>query len=181
MSARTSATRYARALLDVAIKEGDPQQAERDLALFAGLLAEHKDLREVLTNPVVGASAKRAVTGALVTRLGFTGPVAKLLLMLADRDRVGLLPMLLTVYRDRLLDHQKVVRADVTTATPLSDDRAAQLRAHLSAVTGRTVTMTTHVDPSLIGGVIARIGSTVYDGSIATQLSKMRDTFLEQH
>ena len=73
-----------------------------------------------------------------------------------------------------------MVRAEVTSAAPLPQDRAAQLQERLAAVTGRRVTMTTKVDPALIGGVVARIGSTVYDGSIATQLASMKQRLLEQ-
>jgi F-type H+-transporting ATPase subunit delta len=67
------------------------------------------------------------------------------------------------------------VRAEVTTAVPLSQDRAAQLEKRLAEMTGRRVTMTAKVDPSLIGGVVTRIGSTVYDGSVTTQLQKVKE------
>jgi len=73
-----------------------------------------------------------------------------------------------------------VVRAEITTATPLSADRAAQLRQRLAAATGRAVTMTTKVDASIIGGVITRIGRTVYDGSVAAQLAKFKDRLAER-
>src|SRR5918912_530345 len=82
---------------------------------------------------------------------------------------------LLDVYRERLMEHQQVVRAEVTTAAPLSADRATQLQKKLADITGRKVDMTTTVDPAIIGGVVTRIGSTVYDGSIATQLAKLKE------
>jgi len=85
------------------------------------------------------------------------------------------MPELLDVYRERLMEHQQVVRAEVTTAAPLSADRVAQLQKKLADITGRKVDMTTTVDPSIIGGVVTRIGSTVYDGSIASQLAKLRE------
>jgi F-type H+-transporting ATPase subunit delta len=106
--------------------------------------------------------------------------VAKLLVLLADRDRLGLLPDLLDVYRERLMDYRQVVRAEVTTAVPLSQDRAAQLEQRLAELTGRRVTMTAKVDPSLIGGIVTRIGSTVYDGSVATHLETMKQRLMEQ-
>ena len=73
------------------------------------------------------------------------------------------------------MEHQHVVRAEVTTAAPLTPDRTAQLQKQLADITGRTVTMTTNVDPSIIGGVVTRIGSTVYDGSVATQLATLKE------
>ena len=175
MSMRSSATRYARALLDVAIKESDPGVAEQELATFLDLVRRHPDLERVLANPVVPAADKRAVVQQIVERLQLKTPSAKLLSLLAARGRLPLLPDLLDVYRERLLEHQRVVRAEITTATPLSADRAAQLQQRLASATGRAVTMTTKVDASIIGGVITRIGSTVYDGSVAAQLAKFKD------
>ena len=174
MPSRVSAARYARALFDVALKESDPAQMERDLAGFAALLSSHAELNVALTSPGVPVSGKRALTEAIAARLNLASPVRKLLALLADRDRLSLVPDLLALYRDRLLDYQQIVRAEVTTAMALSDDRAEQIRARLAQVTGRHVDVTTSVDPSIIGGMVARIGSTVYDGSVATQLSKIR-------
>ena len=174
MSIRASAARYAKALLDVAIAESNPEQAERELAWFAGLTREHADLERVLLNPVVPAARKRAVVQELVTRASVSAPVSKLLLLLADRDRLALVPDLLDVYRERLREHRQVLNAEVTTATPLTPERAEALRQRLAAMTGRTVTLTTAVDPALIGGAVTRIGSTVYDGSVARQLDAIR-------
>jgi F-type H+-transporting ATPase subunit delta len=175
MPSRASATRYARALFDVALKEADPVQIERDLSSFAQLAAGNAELHNALTNPAIPATAKHQIVDALAQRLNMAAPARKLLLLLADRDRLALMPALLEVYRERLMEHQQVVRAEVTTAAPLSEDRAAQLQKKLADITGRKIDMTTTVDPSIIGGVVTRIGSTVYDGSIATQLAKLKE------
>jgi F-type H+-transporting ATPase subunit delta len=180
MTTRGSAARYARALLDVAVEESMAERAEQDLAAFADLVAQHAELKRALTHPTVPAARKRALTGEIATRLATVGPVAKLLLMLADRDRLALLPDLLALYRDRLMEHQNVVQAEVTTAEPLPPDQAAHLRERLARATGRTVTLTARVDPSIIGGVVTRIGSVVYDGSVAAQLTKMRERLERQ-
>jgi F-type H+-transporting ATPase subunit delta len=95
--------------------------------------------------------------------------------MLADRDRLGLIPELAEVYRERLMEHRQVINAELTTAVALTPDRVAQFEKRIAAATGRRVTMTASVDPALIGGAVARVGSIVYDGSIATQLAKMRE------
>lgn len=175
MPSRASAARYARALFDVALKESDPVQIERELAAFAGLMSSNAELHSALTNPAVPASAKRHIAEALGTRLNAAPPVRKLLALLADRDRLGIVPDLLAIYRERLMEHQQVVRAEVTTAAPLTAERVAQIEQKLAALTGRKVNMTTSVDPAIIGGVVTRIGSTVYDGSIATQLAKLKE------
>ena len=180
MPSRAAAARYARALFDVALKESDPVRVERDLGAFAGLLSSNAELHGALTNPAVQVSAKRHIVDALASRLDAVPPVRKLLLLLADRDRLGIVPDLVAVYRERLMEHQQVVRAEVTTASPLSPDRVTQIEQTLASLTGRKVEMKTNVDPAIIGGIVTRIGSTVYDGSIATQLTKLRGRLSER-
>ena len=179
MSMRSSAARYAKALLDVAIKESDPDRAEQELAAFVELVQQHPDLQRALANPVVSAADKRAVVQQILDRLQPTSPAGKLVLLLASRGRLALLPDLLEVYRERLREHRNILRAEVTTAVALPPERVAQLQQRLAAATGRVVTMTTKVDASIIGGVVTKIGSTVFDGSVATQLAKVKDR-LEQ-
>lgn len=175
-----AATRYARALLDVSIKEGDPIGAERELTAFVELLTAHPSLERVLLNPAVPALKKQAVVAELTKRGGASPVVTKLLLLLAGRDRLALLSDLLNAYRARLLDYQQIVRAEVTTAVTLPDDRVGAIARGLAEVTGKKVTVATRVDPEIIGGVVTRIGSTIYDGSISTQLRRMKEKFVER-
>jgi len=180
MTNKTAATRYARALLDVGVQERANLEAiEQELAAFVDLLAHHPTLAKVLLNPAVPVPRKRAAVGELTKAAGTAPTVSKLLALLAERDRLVLLPDLLAAYRDRLLDYRKVVRAEVTTATPLAADRARAIEASLARMTGRTVILDTKIDPSIIGGVVARIGSTVYDGSITRQLQKLKENLVE--
>jgi F-type H+-transporting ATPase subunit delta len=177
---KTAATRYARALLDVAVKEkADLELIERELSQFADLFKQYPLLEKVLLNPAVPVPRKRAAVGDLLAQAKFTPIVSKLLALLADRDRLVLVPDLLSAYRDRLLDHRGVVRAEVTTVSALDPRRAAAIQSGLAALTGRTVTLTTKIDPSIIGGLVARIGSTVYDGSVTRQLEKMKERLVE--
>lgn len=178
MTTRTAATRYARALFDVALKEGaDVQQVGRDLSAFATLVGEHEQLSRVFSNPAVPAPKKRGIVEDLLARAGTVPPtLRRLLLLLADRDRLALLPQLASAYRIRLLDHAQVVRAEVTTAMALPADRLAALTAGLARATGRDVQIENRVDPGIIGGAITRIGSTVYDGSLTRQLQKMKES-----
>ena len=180
MSMRASAARYARALLDITIKESDPIAAEKDLAAFVDLVQRHPDLQRALANPVVSATAKRAVVQQLLERTQPTAPAGKLLLLLASRGRIELVPDVLAVYREQLMDHRKVIQAEVTTAAPLAPERVSELQQRLAKITGRTVSMTTKVDEAIIGGIVTRIGGTVYDGSVATQLAKVRDRLSER-
>jgi F-type H+-transporting ATPase subunit delta len=176
MTSRTAAARYARALLDVATKEtADLDRVANDLGQFGGFLKSQPTLERLLLNPAVPAPRKRAAVEQLTRLTGFTPVVSKLLILLADRDRLALLGEISAMYHELLADRQNVVRAEVTSAEPLPRDRADAIEKKLAAVTGKRVAMTTTVDKDIIGGVVARVGSTVYDASIATQLRKIRE------
>jgi F-type H+-transporting ATPase subunit delta len=180
MTKKSAATRYARALFDVAVKEkADLERIERDLAAFASLLSGHPPLEIVLLNPAVPAPRKRAAVVELTGRLATAPSLAKLLALLAERDRLVLVPDVLAAYRQRLLDHRNIVRAEVTTAVPLAPGRMQEIERGLARLTGRSVTLSTKVDPSILGGVIARVGSTVYDGSVTTRLEKLKQRLAE--
>ncbi len=181
MSNRASAMRYARALFDVAVSESDPVKIEQELAAISGLVESHAELRNVFESPGIPPAAKKAVVQSLVERGQFVPPVAKLLAMLAARDRLVLLPDVLDAFRAQLREQQRVLQAEVTTAMPLSPEQHDTLQRRLSAATARQVTITAKVDSALIGGVVAQIGSTVYDGSLATQLVKLKERLAEQH
>lgn len=169
------ASRCARALLDVAGTDGNPERIDEELSAFVDLVARTPDLQKALTNPAVPVSAKRGILEQLLPRLTLSPPLAKLLLLLADRDDLAILGDLAAAYRERLMELRQIVRAEVVTAAPLPPDRVAQFERRLAAATGRRVTMTARVDPALIGGAVTRVGSIVYDGSVATQLAKIRD------
>lgn len=179
MNTRASADRYARALLDVVAKEGNPEQVQQELATFAELFSHH-ELSEVLQSPAVPPTAKRNIVDALIARTKPSTPLANLLRMLADRNRLTLVPQIAKVYDERLMELRQVVQVEVTTAMPLAPNRAADFEQRLSKATGRRVKMTTAVDPTLIGGAVARIGTIVYDGSVANQLARMRERLEQQ-
>jgi F-type H+-transporting ATPase subunit delta len=179
MSLRTSATRYAKALLDVAAKESDPAQVERDLGVLVRAMRDHDELRRALANRATPAAVRVNVMRALAERASVQPPVAKLVAILAERGRLDLLPDLLDVYRERLLAHNNVMRGSVTTATPLAPENVEALARSLGTLTGKEVRLEVAVDPALIGGVVARLGSTVYDGSIRTQLEKLKQVLVE--
>lgn len=176
MTSRAAASRYARALFDVAKKEADVQRVGRELSAFAALVAGNEMLARTLANPAIPAPRKRGVVEQLLARAGQLSPViSKLLLLLAERDRLALLPDLASAYETRLMESAQVVRAEITTAVALPADRAAVLQQGLARATGRQVQIETRVDPSIIGGAVARIGSMIYDGSVTTQLQKVRE------
>ena len=175
MTNRTAATRYARALVDVALTERtDLAAIDTQLAAFVDVFQKYDTLRKALLNPAVPVARKHAAVADLVDKLGVLPVVSKILLLLADNDRLAIVPDLADVFHQRLQDRQNIVRADVTTATELSVERLADIQRSLAAATGRTVDLTSRVDPSIVGGMVARIGSTVFDGSIVSHLKRIR-------
>jgi F-type H+-transporting ATPase subunit delta len=180
MTRHAAASRYARALFDVVLREGDVSKVGDELNRFAELIRSHDALAHVFANPGIPASQKRAVVQTLLSRVGLLSPpLSKLILLLADRDRLVLIGDLAAAYQERLLDHQQVIRGEVTTAVPLDDQRIRALAAGLAKATGRKVILTSRVDAAIIGGVVTRLGSTVYDGSVTTQLNRLKEALVE--
>jgi F-type H+-transporting ATPase subunit delta len=180
VSDRAVAARYARALLDVAVGESDPDRIEVEIDDFIDFVGRHPALLQALTSPAIPASKKRGVIEALLARAPQAPVFAKLLVLLADRDRLTLLPQIRAAYRERLLDLRKVVRAEVTTATPLTERGQRALAERLASATGRRVSVTIRVDPSILGGIVARVGSVIYDGSVVRQLARMKERLTDE-
>jgi F-type H+-transporting ATPase subunit delta len=179
MTPRAAAMRYARALFDVALKERvDLDALERELAGVVNLMASNPALERVVTNPAIPPAKKRAVIEQLIALSPVTPMLARTLLLLADRDRLAVLPDLLEGYRNRVMDYQKVVRAELTTAVALPGDRVTAVQQSIATATGRRVHLQTRVDPAIIGGAVTRIGSTVYDGSVTSQLQRLKERLI---
>ena len=172
-------SRYARALFDVAERDSNPERVAEDLEAYTRLIAEHSELARVLHSPAVPPARKVAAIRALAAQLGLTPLSTQLMSALAERDRLSIVPELAPVYRERLLERRNVVSAEVTTAVPVGADKIEAIGRRLGEVTGKQVRVASRVDPSIIGGVIARVGSTVYDGSVNGQLARMRQKLVE--
>jgi F-type H+-transporting ATPase subunit delta len=181
MSLRTSANRYAKALFDVALQEhADLGQVDRDLQAVVAMIEASPDLAEASNRGTVTEEKRKSLIEAVSRAMTLTVPVTKLLVLLAQTRKLNLLPDLEQAYRERLLAHQNIVRAEVKSAAPLSPDKTKALEESLAKVTGKKVELSVSVDPELLGGVVATIGSTVYDGSVRTQLQRMRQELVEQ-
>lgn len=181
MSLRTSANRYAKALFDVAVEEkNDLAQVDRDLQALVAMMYESPDLASAAGRSGVTEAARKSLMEAVADKMHLATPVKKLLVLLAESRKLNLIPDLSAAYQERLLAHQNIVRADVTSAAPLSAEKTQELAASLGQVTGKKVELSVSVDPELLGGVIAKIGSTVYDGSVRTQLTRMRQQLVEK-
>jgi F-type H+-transporting ATPase subunit delta len=175
MSSSANVRRTARALFEASLRTGEPERVADDLSAFVAMLDSHADLRKVLTGPAVPPASKRAVVERLLHLRPTSGLVVAFLTLAAERDALRWLPAVADAVRQRLLDHQRVVRADVTTAVPLTSERMEAIQQSLAALTGARVQVAANVDASILGGVVAKVGSRVYDGSVARQLARMRE------
>ncbi len=181
MSLRTSANRYAKALFDVALEEkADLAKVDQDLQALVGALKESPELLLAVARRSVTDVARQSLMEAVSKAMSLSPTVTKMLVLLAKSGKLNLVPELAAAYRGRLLSHQNVVRADVTSAAPLSPQETRALEESLSEVTGKKVELSLSVDPELLGGVVATIGSTVYDGSVKKQLTRMRQELVKQ-
>ncbi len=179
MSDQSVARQYANALFDVAARHQRVEPVRRDLSAIVTLVADHPDLSAVFAAPLIVPRKKRAVVDALLEQAGdLADEVKRLLGFLADRDRLRLLAAIRGAFEARVMEADKVVAADVVTAVPLPANDEAALATALGKVTGRQVTIQSRVDPSIVGGVVARVGSLVIDGSVVRQMERLRERLL---
>jgi F-type H+-transporting ATPase subunit delta len=176
-------SRYARALVDAVMAPGSqvkPADALAQLRSMEQLLADSSDLRAALLTPAIPTSRKRAVIGKLADSLGCARIIRNFFFVLLDHKRIAQLSEIREAF-DLLIDEQMgFVRAEVTSAEPLDDRQSAALQAELTRVSGKQIRPHFVVDPSLIGGIRARVGSTMYDGSIRGQIEAMRRQFTKE-
>lgn len=174
MASRASARRYARALFDVASKAGTVDATLAELKAFGAAITGHADLNRALTSPGVPLGAKQSVMRELLALQPVSKLVARLLTLVVENDDVNEIEQIVEAFEQRVMDFHHVVRAEIASAVPLPPDRVQAIEASLSAVSGSKVLVTPSVDPDLLGGVVAKIGSRVYDGSVARHLARIR-------
>ena len=171
------AARYARALVEVVVKPGsglDAQQARAQLRNFEAVVRQSAELRTVLLSPAVQASRKRAVVSRLAESLGVSRPIRNFLCVVIDHRRIAVLEEIREAFEQLLDERTGVVRADVASAQELSEPQRSEIADVLGRLTGKGVRMEFSVDAGLLGGVKARIGSTIYDGSVRGRMKELR-------
>jgi F-type H+-transporting ATPase subunit delta len=168
------AERYAGALVDVALENKQADQVRQELAEFAALVRESPDLHSFLSNPSIARAAKHSAIEQLVTRMGASRTLRNYLFVIVDQRRAGMLVEIEQAF-SRILDaRQGITQAAVTSATELNATERAEMAAALTKLTGQKVQAHYTTDVALIAGAVVRIGSTIYDGSVRTQLERMR-------
>lgn len=174
MTHQAVARRYAGALFDVVSKNGQLDSAYTGLSAFAELVTQSPELARAFGSPAVPFAKKRAVAETLATQLGVSGEVMRLIGVMGDRDRLSLVGAVASAFEARVMQARQIMKAQVTTAVPLSAAATESLAAALGRATGGTVKIDARVDPSIVGGVVARVGSMVFDGSVTRQLEILK-------
>ena len=175
MSVQTVARRYATALADVVLQGGEAREIQDELIAWEEMLQANANLREVFANPTIALDKKRAVLNRLIEMAKPRATVVNFLKVLLQNQRLTDLNEINKKFAQILDERAGMVAATVTTARAVSDDAQQSLRAKLLDLTGKKVRIDFATDPELIGGLVTRIGSTVYDGSVRSQLQQVKE------
>ena len=175
MSVQTVARRYATALADVVTARGEAQEVQRELTAWETMMQSNEQLLEVFCNPTIPYDQKQKVLNALIARMSVRPTTANFLQVLLQNHRLADLHEVNKRFAQILDERSGVVSAQVTTARPVPQMSQEALRAKLIALTGKNVRLSFATDEELIGGVVTRIGSTIYDGSVRNQLQQVKE------
>jgi F-type H+-transporting ATPase subunit delta len=173
MRESTIAERYAIALLDIGIEKGIFENLATELTRVADLLNNSSDLHRVFTHPRFNADQRKKVFGKLLERLSVCPTIRNFAFLLVDRNRILSLPAVLESYQSLVDRHLGRVRAEVIVARKLNPMDEKRLIKALKAVSDQEILIEQTVDPSILGGLVARVGGRVYDGSLKTRLASI--------
>lgn len=172
----TLSRRYAKALLAIGQEDGNYAQYGEEISAFADLLAQSDELHQSLTNPIYPVDTRAGVLDAVLAKCGFSTITNNFLLLLQDKNRMDQLGAIVEIYGNLVDELSGIVRATVTSAKPLNDEAGDRVKETLEKLTGKQVVMEFEDNPELIGGLVARVGDLVLDGSIKTQLESLRNS-----
>lgn len=178
MKSSTIGRRYARALLELAEQHKQTERVQKDLHDFADSFEKSRDLRDVVENPKIARDARKKVVSALLDRMAVAPIVKSVILMLLDRGRLRHIGDVSAAFTDLAEARAGRVRAEVTTATAMPDAYYAELQKVLEQATGKKIVLVKNTDPSIIAGVVTRVGDKVYDGSVRSRLGELKERML---
>lgn len=168
------ASRYASSLFELASEAGSLDEVEKELARVEAMLADSADLRRLVVSPVFSADDQLRAISAISDKADFKGLVGNFLRVVARNRRLFALPGMIAGFRRLAAEARGEVAADVTSAHALTADQQAELKQTLKAVAGKDVVLNLTVDPSILGGLVVRIGSRQIDTSLKTKLNSLK-------
>jgi F-type H+-transporting ATPase subunit delta len=174
MSVETVARRYATALADVVMKSGETGVVKNELKTWEDLIASNPDLQNAFANPAIAHLNKEKVLESLLEKTKPSKTTANFLRILLRNSRLTELAEINDKFRSVLDERNNVVSAEVISARPLTDAEKSEFQANIARLTGKQVNLNFNINENIIGGVITRVGSTVYDGSVKTQLETLK-------
>ena len=175
MSSQTAARRYATALADVIIERGEERIVQSELDEWEKMISSNEALFEAFSNPTVAYEQKQAVLERIIARTKVRPTTANFLRLLLKNQRLAELSQMNEKLSQVLDERTGIVGADVTSARPVSEETKTLLGEKLAQLTGKKARLTFSTDESLLGGIVTRIGSTIYDGSVRNQLNRIRE------
>lgn len=170
------ARRYAKALFAVGKEQDNYEGYNQALQALAGLYASRPEVADALTNPLYPLDIREKVMAGVIKSMGVDKIMGNFLSLLIQKKRVAILPEIADEYQAMVDDEKNICHGNVISAIELSAELQATVQIKLEKLTGKKVKLTTSVDPSIIGGIIAKVGDLVLDGSIKTQLAGLKDS-----
>lgn len=174
MSAGSLSRRYAKALFEIGLEDGSYARIGKDVASLAKAIKDSKELRDVLESPTVPREDREKIVLAILQRIGGTQTTINFCKLLLDRERMNQVPGISRELSAMIDEHEGQLTAQVTSAQALSDSQKAELKTALEKLSGKKIQIESKEDPALLGGVVAKVGDLVYDGSLRTQLRELR-------
>ena len=174
------AGRYAQAFFELAAEKGEVESLGKSLASTSELFKKSAELRTVLSNPAVQLEERRKVVEVIAEKARWPRLFRNFVMLLLDKDRLQYIGEIAEAYEAKVDQHQGRVRARVTSAMALNARQTEAIKKQLGEITGKNVILSTEVDEEIIGGVVARVGSKIYDGSVRTHLQRMREAILKE-
>jgi F-type H+-transporting ATPase subunit delta len=174
------AKRYGQALFGIAEEEKNYEKYCKDLMRFSAVLNENEKFKEFLFNPVFDKDDKKAVVSNILEKIDISSISANFLKLLVEKGRINILEDVVKAYQQLMDEALNTARVNVKTAFPLSSDLIAEVKKAMEGLTKKQVEMVIEEDPSLLGGIVVKIGDTLYDGSIKAQLDKIRELLGEE-
>lgn len=175
MSNETIARRYSVALADVVLAGGQTDTVKHEIASLGQLFGQNTELQTVFSNPAITHANKEKVLDGILGKVKPSSTTANFLKVLLQNGRLTDLTEINDRFADVLDERSGLVAAEITSARELPAGERAEFEKSLAALTGKTVNVNYTVDPDIIGGVVTRIGSTVYDGSVKTKLENLKE------
>ncbi len=180
MISLTIARKYARALLGIGRREKNHELLGKDLDKLWGLLQENKELRMVLFSPFDPAPRRKAIARSIGESLGFSKLILDFVNLLIERDRMDHFPAIVKSYEALCDEVSNRLRASLASPEKLPSQLVSEIKTQMESSTGKEVILSTLEDPSLIGGVVTKIGNIIYDGSLKTQLLKAKENLYKE-